>query len=225
MAGTGHVQIRCPVAGFIHFAHLSRRRHGVARLDEQGGHPHVAPLRPVVAGTPLRGDVDPDPGVPVQPPAGLRAVERLEEVLPGHRPELVVNLLGRSEFDGQGVQPRLPWAGGAAAEVRRHVLHDEGLHQLGFRRREAPGVQAAHRVADQGGGPAQRRHRVAEVVDESLGADRIRVGDIAAAMPRRVVGVHLAVPGQPRQLARPRACRGPSARARARAARRDRLGE
>ena len=100
MAGAGHVQIRCPVAGFIHFEHLSRRRDRVARLDEQGGHPYVAPLGPVVAGTPLRGDIDPVPGVPVQSPAGLRAVERLEEILPGHRPELVVNLLGRIEFDG-----------------------------------------------------------------------------------------------------------------------------
>jgi hypothetical protein len=60
----------------------------------------------------------------VQPPAGLDTVESLEKVLTGHGPELVVNLLGRREFDWKGVQPRLPRAGGATTEIRRHVLDD-----------------------------------------------------------------------------------------------------
>jgi hypothetical protein len=203
MTGTGHVQIRCPVAGFIHLEHLPLRGDRVGRLDQKRRHPHVLPLRPVVPCTPFSGDVDPDPGVTVQPPAGFRAVERLEEVLAGHRAELVVNLRSRCEFDGQGMQPRFPRTGGAAAEVRRHVLDDERLHQFGPGRRQTPRVQCAHRVADQGRGPAELRHRIAEVVDESLRADRMRVGDVAASMPRRVIGVHLAVRRQPRQLTRP----------------------
>ena len=59
MTGAGHVQIRCPVAGFIHLAHLPLWRHGTARLDEQRRHPHRLPLPPVVAGTPLGYDFDP----------------------------------------------------------------------------------------------------------------------------------------------------------------------
>ena len=43
----------------------------------------------------------------------------------------------------------------------------------------------------------------AEVRDEPLGADRVGVGDVAAAVPRRVVGVDRAERGQPRQLPRP----------------------
>ena len=203
MAGTGHVQIRCPVAGFIHFAHLPRRRDGVARLEEQRGDAHRLPLLPVVTGAPLGGDLDPVAGVPVQAPAGRGPVERLEEVLAGHLPELVVNLLGRIEFGRQRVQPRLPRPGGAPAEVRRHVLHHQRADKIGSRSGQTPRVQRAHRMADQDGRPAQRGDRVAEIGHEPLGADRIRVGDVAAAVPRRVVGVHLAEPRQPRQLTRP----------------------
>ena len=64
-------------------------------------------------------------------------------------------------------------------------------------------MQTTHRVADQRCGPAELCDRVPEIVDEPLGADRMRVGDVAAAMPRCVVRVDLAVPGQPRQLAGP----------------------
>ena len=61
--------------------------------------PHGTPLLPVVAGSPLGGDLDPVPGVPVQSPACRRTVERLKEVLPGHWAELVENGLRRREFD------------------------------------------------------------------------------------------------------------------------------
>src|SRR3982750_879801 len=108
MTGTGHVQIRCPVTGSVHLAHLSRWRHGVTRLDEQGRHSDLMPLRPIVPRAPLRGDVDPDLGVSVAAPTRTHPVERLEKILPGHGAELVVNLLRRTEFDGKGMQPRLP---------------------------------------------------------------------------------------------------------------------
>ena len=139
----------------------------------------------------------------VQPPGSGGPVERLEEVLPGDGAELVVNLLGRLEFDRQGVQPRFPRAGGATPEVRSHVLDDERTDQLGPRRGQAPRVQRAHRVADHDGRATQRLDRLAKVGDEPLGADRVWVLDVTAPVPRCVVRVHRPVPGQPRQLARP----------------------
>ena len=101
------------------------------------------------------------------------------------------------------VQPRLPRAGGAAAEVRCHVLDHQRRDQLGTLGGQTPRVQPAHRMPDQPGRRAQRGHRVTEVGDESFGADRVRIGDVAAAVPWRVVGVDRTQPGQPRQLPRP----------------------
>ena len=48
-----------------------------------------------------------------------------------------------------------------------------------------------------------RRFNVTEVGHEAFGADRTRVGDIATAVPRRVVGVDGTQLSQPRQLTRP----------------------
>ena len=78
--------------------------------------------------------------VPMQPPAGRGSVERLQKVLPGHRPEFVVNLLGRTEFNRERMQPGLPRAGCAAAKVGCHVLHDESGDKIRPRRRQTPAV-------------------------------------------------------------------------------------
>ena len=55
----------------------------------------------------------------MQPPTGGRAVEGFQKILAGHPPELGEYLLGRVEFDRKGMQPWLPRAGRAAAEIGR----------------------------------------------------------------------------------------------------------
>ena len=198
-------QIAGPATCFVHLQHLARRSDRVRSLDQQRGHANRAPGCPVISRPPLGRDRDPPLDVAVQPPAGRRAVERIEEVLTRDRPELVEHLLRGAEFDGQRMQPRLPRAGGAAPEVRRHVLDDERADELRSLRGQAPAVQTTHRVADHDDRAANRGDRVSEVGDEPLGADRVWIGDVSAAVPRSVVGVNPAQFRQPRQLPPPRA--------------------
>ena len=101
------------------------------------------------------------------------------------------------------MQPRLPRTRGATAEIRCHVLDDQRTDQFWPARGQTPRVQRAHRVTDHDGRGAQRLYGLAEVGDEPLGADRIRILHVAPAVPRRIVGVHLTQPGEPRQLPRP----------------------
>ena len=61
---------------------------GVTELPasmSSAGRPHRPPLRPVVAGAPFGGDLDPSRGVTVQPPTRGSAVEGLQEVPAGNR--------------------------------------------------------------------------------------------------------------------------------------------
>lgn len=50
---------------------------------------------------------------------------------------------------------------------------------------------------------AQRADRVTQVGDEAFGADREGVRYVTPAVPRRVVAVDGAKPGEPRKLTRP----------------------
>ena len=134
----------------------------------------------------------------MQPPPVFGAVEGFQEIPPGDGPEFVEYLFGGIEFDRKGMQPRLPRAGGAAAEVRRHVLDHQRRNQLRTLGGEAPRVQGAHRVPDQRGRRPQRAHRVGQIGHETFGADRVWVVDVTTAVPQGVVGVHGAQPGQPR---------------------------
>ena len=139
----------------------------------------------------------------VQPPPGWGAVEGVQEVLAGELSEFGEYLFDGIEFDRKLMQPRLPRAGAAAAEVRCHVLDDQRRDQLGPLGGQTPRVQRAHRMSDQPDRSVQRRHRVTQIGHETFGADRVRIEDVTASVPRRVVGVHGAQPGQPRQLTRP----------------------
>src|ERR1700730_13376884 len=105
-------------------------------------------MRAVVAVAPLGRDLDPLRRVSVQPPPGRGPVECLQEVLAGEFAEFCEYLFGRIEFDRQVMEPRLPRTGGATAEVRRHVLDDQGRDQLRALGGQTPGVQAAHRMPD-----------------------------------------------------------------------------
>jgi hypothetical protein len=100
--------------------------------------------------------------------------------------------------------PRIPRTNGEADEVRRHVLDHQRGDQLRMFGGHTPTVQAAHRMPDQPHRAPQRADRVGQVGDEPFGADRLGIVDATAAMPGRVVGVHLAQFGQPRQLPVPR---------------------
>ena len=139
----------------------------------------------------------------MQPPAGGSAVEGVEEVLTGDLAELADDVVGGLEVHRKGVQPRFPRAGGAATEVRRHVLDHQRRHQVGALGGQAPRMQGTHRVPHHAHGLAQRTHRGGQVGHETLGADGMRIVDGAAAMPGGIVGVHGAQPGQPGQLTRP----------------------
>jgi hypothetical protein len=139
----------------------------------------------------------------VQPPTGCSPVEGLQEIPAGELPEFCEYLFCRVEFDRQLVQPWLPRAGAAAAEVRSHVLDYQRRDEVGPLGGQTPGVQRAHRMPDKPRGCVQRGHRVTEVGHETLGADRVRIGDLTTAVPRRVIGVDSAQLSQPRQLTRP----------------------
>ena len=74
----------------------------------------------------------------MQAPTGRSPIERLQEVLACDRPEFGEYLLGRVEFDWQVMQPRLPRAGGAAPEVRCHVLDHQHRDEVGTLGGQAP---------------------------------------------------------------------------------------
>ena len=111
------------------------------------------------------------------------------EVAAGDRAELVDDLPARWGTPPAARAPTVPRPGGAAAEVGRHVLDHHGGHQLGPVGGQAPGMQTAHRVADQHGG-AGIAEGVAEVFDKALRADRMRIGHVTAPVPGGVVGVN-----------------------------------
>ena len=134
VTGAGHVQIRCPVAGFRHCAHLPRRCDRVARLDQQRGRPAPLTTVPSSRGCPTRrrsrstssdGRAAASRSRFGRTPRGSTARRRGRT---RRKPFAAV-----SNSTGKRVQPRLPRAGGAAAEVRRHVLDDERTDQVGPR--------------------------------------------------------------------------------------------
>ena len=139
----------------------------------------------------------------MQAPTGLGTVEGLQEVPARYGSELRENRFSRIEFLRQRMQPGLPRPDGSADEIRRHILDDERANQVGSRSGQAPGVQSAHGVADQNGGPPKGVDGRYEFGDEPFCADGGRIVDISAAMPGRVIGVDRAKQGQPWQLTRP----------------------
>ena len=58
-------------------------------------------------------------------------------------------------------------------------------------------------MPDQPGRRPQGAYRVGQIGHEPFGADRMRIVDVSAPVPRRVVGVDRAQPVQPAQLPRP----------------------
>ncbi len=219
MTGAGNVHIRCPVAGFVHLAHLSRRRDGVARLDEERRRPHRTPTAPSSHGcpTPRRSRSSARAARAAATPSRSGRTPR-GSTDPPPAPNSSKTCSRRGELDRKCVQPRLPRARRAAPEVRRHVLDHQGRHQLGPRRGQTPRVQAAHRMPDQRGRFTEARDGVVEVGHEPLGADRMGVGDVAPAMPRSVVGVHPARSRSATTADATTCCHAPSGRERGRSA-------
>ena len=206
MTRWAHPQVASAITGQLrHPSHLAGWDDGVPSLDQQHRCLHLLPLRPVVPGSPLSRDLNPLLRPAMQPPPGLGAVEGLQEVPAGDGPELRENPVSRIEFLRQCVQPGLPRPNSSTNEVRRHILDHQRAHHVGSRRSHAPGVQCAHGVADQHGGPPEGVDGRCEFGNEPLCADGFGIVDISAAVPGRVVGVDRAKQGQPRQLTRPRA--------------------
>ena len=161
MTGAGHVQIRCPVAGFVHLAHLSRRGDRVARLDQQRRAPAPRATAASSRGCPTpRRSRSSAPcaraaanrsrsgRTPRGSTARRRARTRRKPLAP------MPNSTGSACSHGSHGPGR------AAAEVRRHVLDHQRRDQVGPRRRQTPRVQPAHRVPDQ-------RRRAAQLVTAS----------------------------------------------------------
>jgi len=184
-----------------HPTHLPGRGDGVLGLDQQGRRAHRPPLRPEIAPTPLLGDVAEGLHRSVQVPTVGATLEGVEEVAPGDGTEVLEHrLLGR-ERPRPGFDHRGPVRGGAAAEVRRHVLDDESAHPGRFARRQHPAVQGAHRMDHDDQRFVDPGEGCEQVVDERLGG---QCRGRRAAVSGGVEAVHATVSAQPVDVSTPR---------------------